>query len=165
MKTPFLFFTIAATAFAADAPAPKADDIAKTYSKTLTRLTEKPKSIGAEFSTACGRVPIDKTAGPHSRNYVHYFRDAVAQQPGEKFAPGSVLVKEKLRPALRGEDPKIDAVAGMIKRPSGTHPKSGDWEFFWFADGKLTTTGLESCAGCHSGAKRDYVFVDFPNRK
>ncbi len=146
---------------AADAPAPKVEDVAKNYAETLTRLTEKPKSIGAELAMSCRSQPIDRTAGPHARAYANYFRNALAQQAGEKFAEGSVIVKEKISAGgLDGLGKKPEAVAGMIKRAVGTNPKSGDWEFFWAEGGKITTTGMQGCAGCHSGAKKDYVFTD-----
>jgi hypothetical protein len=52
----------------------------------------------------------------------------------------------------------------MIKRAPGTRPASGDWEFFTAAKGKIATTGMESCAGCHSGGM-DFVFTKFAARK
>jgi hypothetical protein len=177
MKTPGMLLaaaiaaTVVVAAFAADAPPPpKAEDIAKDYAKLLTRVTEKPKMVGKDFSYSCSEDGIPEYRakfGPHLSRWVHYYRNDLAKGTGA-MPVGSVIVKEKkyrerfdpIEPFIPDEkDLKTHAVAGMIKRPTGAFPKSGDWEFFWFEGCKLKTTGLESCAGCHSGAARDYVFT------
>lgn len=163
MKRALILISTATIAIAAESPAPQPADIARDFAKILTRTTSTPKPIGAQFSALCTDATTDKTAGPHSRSFVNYFRSASAMRNDGKFPAGSVIVKEKI-----SADPKTGkpgepmAVAGMIKRPAGTLPKSGDWEFFWAEGGKLIPAGSQSCAGCHSGAKRDYVFTDAP---
>ena len=143
-------------------------------------MLPEPKSIGAEFAMLCG-IPdrareLSKKIGPHYGSYVQHFRNAVALIPEANaegklalnprpWPVGSILVKEKLHKEWgkqKDERMRLDGIAGMIKRAFGTRPESGDWEFFWMNDGKITTTGLQSCAGCHSGAARDYVFTKFP---
>jgi hypothetical protein len=175
MKTPSVLLAATVVALAADAPSPKAGDIAKNYAKLLTRVTETPKVMGRELMAPCAspfqRDKLKAKLGPHVPGWMNYYRNDLAQGTGVGALPvGSVIVKEKqVRdrdvPSKPGEQPlKTQAIAGMIKRPGGTFPKAGDWEFFWFEDGQLSATGLESCAGCHSGAKRDYVFTDLPNK-
>ena len=143
---------------------PTAEAVAKSYSKTLTRLTEKPKSISAELAGMCMEIPDAKKYGPHSRHFVQHYRNELAKTAEGNFPPGSVLVKEKLTSEGKGADPVPSGATGMIKQPAGNSPKTGDWQFFTVSDGKVETIRMESCAGCHSGAKRDYVFSDLPKR-
>ena len=165
MKTVMIIISIATlTAIGADAPIPTAEDVAKTYAKTLTRLTKKPKDIGPEFATMCDDSPGRKKYGPHVHASVHHYRNKLAQAPKDSFSPGSVLVKEKLVHVESDKATALELVTGMIKQPAGTSPKTGDWSFFTMRDGKVETAKMESCAGCHSGAKRDYVFTDVPKR-
>jgi hypothetical protein len=167
MKTLIVIVSVVSLATAADAPGPTAEHIAKTYANSLTRTTEKPKPIGREFALLCRSVAPNEPKqkyGPHLKYFVNYFRNELAREQGEKFPAGAVIVKEKLTSADSSAEPRVEAVAGMIKRPAGSLPKTGDWEFFWFADGQLSTQDAQSCAGCHSGAKKDYVFSDPPAR-
>ncbi len=113
----------------------------------------------------------EKRLGPHSMEYVNYYRSVSAVQPANGSWPvGSVVVKEKLGSGevripgvvFKSKRPTVPtAIAGMIKRPIGTSPKTGDWEFFWWENGKLSPNSMAHCAGCHSGAARDFVFTDF----
>lgn len=165
MKTAILITSIAALiAVGADAPNATPEAVARNYAKTLTRLTDQPKSISAELAGMCSDIPNDKKYGPHSRHFVHHFRNDLAKAPDGKFPPGSVLVKEKLMAAEKAAAPILVGATGMIKQPAGTSPKTGDWLFFEVRDGQVQPTKAESCAGCHSGAKRNYVFTDFPKR-
>ena len=165
MKSCITIVCIAAlTAVAADAPIATPEAVAENYAKTLTRLTDKPKSISAEFLAMCSDIPDDKKYGPHSRRFVHHFRNELAKTAKGNFPPGSVLVKEKLVAGGKGAEPVLSGATGMIKQAAGASPKTGDWLFFEVWDGKLQPTKVESCAGCHSGAKRDYVFSDLPKR-
>ena len=165
MKTGFIIISIAAlTAIGADAPIPSAEAVAKTYAKTLTRLTEKPKAVGPEFATMCDDRPAVAKYGPHVHADVHHYRNESAKAPKGNFLPGSVLVKEKIERDGSAVAPVVLLVTGMIKQPAGTSPKTGDWLFFVGRDGKVETATMEGCAGCHSGAKRDYVFTDVPKR-
>jgi hypothetical protein len=67
---------------------------------------------------------------------------------------GTILAKEKL--LARGGIPQ--AVAFMIKRPPGTLPDSGDWEFRYYP--QVRDANYSSCVACHkSGTLRDYVFT------
>lgn len=165
MKTAFIIISIAAlTASGADGPIPTAEAVSKTYAKTLTRVTDKPKSIGPEFAMMCDDSPARAKYGPHVHAYVHHYRSESAKAPRGNFAPGSVLVKEKLTYDENTARPAALLVTGMIKQPAGTSPKTGDWLFFVGRDGKVETAKMEGCAGCHSGAKRDYVFTAMPKR-
>jgi len=165
MKTAIIVSSIAViTAVGAEAPVPTPETIAKTYATTLTRLTDKPKAIGPEFATLCSDIPARNKYGPHAYHYVHHYRNESAQLSRGNFAPGSVLVKEKLEGSGKDDALVVSLVTGMIKQPAGTSPKTGDWQFFVSRDGKVETDKMESCAGCHSGAKRDYVFTDIPKR-
>jgi hypothetical protein len=170
MKTLVLIVSVVSLAPAADAPGPTAEQIVKTYAKTLTRMTKHLQPIGLEFALAgCRTVAPNEPKqkyGPHLKYFVNYFRNDLAREQGEKFPEGAVIVKEKLTTwdSKEQQQPLVEAVAGMIKRPAGSLPKTGDWEFFWFADGKVSTQDAQSCAGCHSGAKRDSVFSDPPAR-
>ena len=164
MKTLTLIAATAALATAANAPAPTVELVAKTYTKSLTRVTEQPKLVAREFAVLCrpvAQAEVDKKYGQHSYKHVHYYRNELAKSADGKFAEGAVVVKEKLG-RYGGKDAKVEAAAGMIKRAPGTSPKTGDWDFFWFEKGKVSTEGAQHCAGCHSGAKRDYVFSDTP---
>ena len=165
MKLSLILAAATLPAVAANAPIPTAELIAKSYAKALTRLTDKPKSISAELAGMCSTIPADAKFGPHSRHFVHHYRNELAMMAKGDFPPGSVLVKEKLSPKERAGGPLAVVYAtGMIKQPAGTSPKSGDWLFFEFTEGKLVDAKVEGCAGCHSGAKRDYVFSDIPKR-
>ena len=165
MKTTIIIASFAAlTAVGADAPTATPEAVAKTYSKTLTRLTDQPKSISAELAGMCSSIPNDKKYGPHSRRFVHHFRNELAKTEKGNFPPGSVLGKEKLIAGEKDAAPTLSGATGMIKQPAGTSPKTGDWLFFEMGGGMVQPTKAESCAGCHSGAKRDYVFTDLPKR-
>jgi hypothetical protein len=165
VKLPLLLAAVTLSAFAADAPIPTPETVVKTYTKKLTRLTDKPKSISAELAGMCTTIPADKKFGPHSRHFVHQYRNELAMAAKGNFPPGSVLVKEKLSPIEKdGGQLAVVYATGMIKQPAGTSPKSGDWLFFEIVEGKAETAKMEGCAGCHSGAKRDHVFTDVPKR-
>jgi hypothetical protein len=165
MKFPLILAAATLTAFAADAPAPTPESVAKNYSKTLKRLTGKPKSINADQATLCSSTPEDRKFGPHNRHFVHFYRNEAAMTAKGDFPPGSVLVKEKFMSGTKGgEDMLPYGATGMIKQPKGAAPKSGDWQFFEIVEGQVVTAKMEGCAGCHSGAKRDYVFSDVPKR-
>ena len=169
----FLLSLVTASALSADktnsVPADIAD-AARDYRKYAKMLAE-PKSIGAEFATLC-MVPPDvrkmqKQYGPHFGAYVQHYRNSVAAtfQGNGPWPVGSVIVKEKQMKNWdnpKGAELRFVGAAGMVKRPAGTKPESGDWEFFWVADRKAKTEGMHFCAGCHSGAARDYVFTKFP---
>ena len=180
-----------------------ADDLAKitaeavreNYRTFFARITNKPKSIGAEFAESCAGFPglerMAKETGPHFEHYVHYYLNGVAQlhrdaRSGGAYPAGSVIVKEKLwggygfgggedvgqsRDLRRARDfTRVTAVAGMIKRESGSSPTTGDWEFFYFLEPLAGSTDqirdrrkakeLKSCVGCHSNAA-DMVFGRF----
>ena len=134
-------------------------------------MLAEPKSVGAELAILCAVptavVEMQKQYGPHFGAHVQHYRNAVAQSArgNGPWPVGSVIVKEKQmqtweKPGKR--ELRFAGAAGMIKRAPGTKPSSGDWEFFWVADGAVKTQGMESCVGCHSGAARDYVFTKFP---
>lgn len=150
-------------------PIPTPEQVAKDYPKELKRITEKPKSVGRDFWVLCATQAIEEAKrfnrekfGVHGGFSVHYYRNALAMAPQGDFPAGSVLVKEKLSTHPEGGVVTVAAVAGMIKQPAGTSPQSGDWLFFMQFEGKVHTAKMESCAGCHSGAKRDFVFTDAP---
>ena len=165
MKTAIIIASTAVfTAVGADAPVATPEAIAKDYAKTLTRLTDKPKSISAELAGMCRDIPDDKKYGPHSRHFVQHYRNDLAKAEKGNFPPGSVLVKEKLMAGENGAQPVLSGATGMIKQPAGTSPKTGDWLFFEVWDGQVQPTNAASCVGCHSGAKRDYVFTGLPKR-
>lgn len=165
MKFPLFLALASLTVIAAETPAPTPESVAKEYSKTLKRLTDQPKSISAEMASLCLSIPDDRKFGPHSRQYVHHYRNEAAMTAKGDFPPGSVLVKEKFMSGQKaGEDMQLYGATGMIKQAKGASPKTGDWLFFEFERGRLIAGKTEGCAGCHSGAKRDYVFTDAPNR-
>jgi hypothetical protein len=165
MKTALILLSIAAvTVVGAEAPIPTAAYVAMTYTKALTRVTDKPKTVGLEFATMCDFRPADRKYGPHAHAAVHHYRNDSAKAPNDKFAPGSVLVKEKLIGREGTKELSLELVTGMIKQPAGTSPTTGDWQFFVVRAGKVETAKMEGCAGCHTGAKRDYVFTDLPKR-
>lgn len=129
MKPLILIVSVVSLATAADAPGPTAEQIAKSYAKSLTRTTETPKAIGREFALLCAPAAPDvpkKTYGPHLNYSVHYFRNKLAGEQGEKFPAGAVIVKEKLAFGDTSGQPRVEAVAGMIKRHAGSLPKTGD---------------------------------------
>ena len=184
--SPVLFLSLLAvySGVAADSPESKAvpadvADAVRQYPKFAKMLPE-PKSVGAQFANLCGRSTeaqeLSEKIGPHFGAHVQYYRNPVALVPdaategklARNVGPwpvGSIFVKEKFRKEWTKENRahmRLTGIAGMIKRTTGTKPESGDWEFFWVSGGKITTTGLQSCAGCHSGAARDYVFTSFP---
>ena len=166
MKAPLIPFLLVATVLpAAESQTPSASDSALKY-RDLIRATKTPKSLSAQFATLCGfSAAMDaevKRSGPHAIQYVNYYRSESAVQPATGAWPvGSVLVKEKLGFDFKGGAAQPTAIAGMIKRAAGTAPKTGDWEFFWSENGKLSQKSMAHCAGCHSGAARDFVFTDF----
>lgn len=163
MKPLLLIAAFAAlSAIAADTPVATPESVAKSYATTLTRITDKPKAVGPEFAAMCDDSTARAKYGPHVHHFVHHYRNQSAMHPAANFAPGSVLVKEKLEAAPNAGKPSVRLVTGMIKQPAGTSPKTGDWQFFVSRDGKVETAKMESCAGCHSGAKRDYVFTAIP---
>jgi hypothetical protein len=176
MCRPLLFsLCFVGCALGVDAPDPQpvAADIsaaAREY-PTYRKMLAEPKSIGTQFVFFCApplqAEALRKKNGPHYGAYVQHYRNPIAFESHGfgNWPAGSILVKEKRLPdwgkPANAELP-IAGVAGMIKRAAGTKPESGDWEFFWMEKGKITTAGMESCAGCHSGAARDYVFTTFP---
>jgi len=176
MRRLFLLSLIAVgTALAVDEPEekPAPADIAKAAKefREYKKMVAEPKSIGAEFSSLCmpppGAHELQKKFGIHYGAYVQHYRNAItlASRGHGPWPEGSVLVKEKLvKEGRKGtaDEMRRAGSAGMIKRAPGTKPETGDWEFFWVQDEKVKTSGMQSCAGCHSGAARDYVFTSFP---
>jgi hypothetical protein len=75
------------------------------------------------------------------------------------FAPGSMIVREKL---LKAEDAKPELVTVMVKREKGFSAKTGDWEYLVVEGGldkikQREKTG--SCSKCHASAENtDFVF-------
>lgn len=104
----------------------------------------------------------EKTAQTFARVYVNSIGQTEAEKENPRFAPGSIIVREKL---LFGNDTEPQLVAVMIKRKKGFSPRTGDWEFF-VLDGKdLKMQKRETkgdCAKCHTQAqKTDWVFRDY----
>ena len=170
-----------AAALAADGPEKITPEKVREDYKTFTRVTKEPKSIGAELFEGCLEIPgmeqMRKETGPHAMHYLHYYLNEHAQRHrvgrvGGVYPPGSVIVKEKLFEGTgkRGAEPVVTAVAGMMKRESGSNPKTGDWEFFYLNPRSVDAKGkpiefqqrkeLKSCVGCHSNAP-DLVFGRF----
>jgi cytochrome P460 len=78
---------------------------------------------------------------------------------GAKFPTGSIIVRERL---LEPSDLTPQALAVMIKRAPGFHPKGGDWEFL-LVNGAVSEVVERqkkgSCLECHaSQRKQDFVF-------
>jgi hypothetical protein len=75
------------------------------------------------------------------------------------FAPGTVIVKEKLRGKL---DKHPSGLGVMIKRAPGYDEKSGDWQFLYVdAEDELTSARekLTGCIDCHSNrTETDFTF-------
>lgn len=175
MKAPLIVFvSVSSVLLAAESQAPAPADVAVKY-KELIRATKEPKQLGGEATFGCRSYPEiaaeRKRLGPHAGERVYYYRSKSAVQPTKGPWPvGSVIVKEKLGageitiPGVldKAQLPAVPtAISGMIKRPAGTSPKTGNWEYFWWENGKLSTNSTAHCAGCHSGAARDSVFTDF----
>jgi len=104
----------------------------------------------------------EKTAQTFTRIFVNSIAQAEAEKENPQFAPGSVIVREKL---LFGNDTEPQLVAVMIKREKGFSPKTGDWEFF-ILDGKdLKMQKRETkgdCAKCHIQVQNtDWVFRSY----
>jgi len=86
-------------------------------------------------------------------------REFVFSKTPSRFAPGSVIVREKLR-APASTTPEVLVV--MIKRERNFNPKANDWEFLTISGDMKTIKKREKegkCQRCHaSEAKNDYVF-------
>lgn len=145
---------------------------------SLRKMTDNPVYVPRSFALRC-RLPTSdeveresKASGPHAFTAIQiYMNDLAAshfKHPAGPYPVGSVIVKEKLSvgrasgASLRKDTP-YDGIGGMIKRPSGYNPETGDWEFFYFEPPNSLQSGpLPSCAQCHIHAQSsDYVFGVF----
>jgi len=77
----------------------------------------------------------------------------------ERFATGSIIVREKLRDSTSAQP---EVLVAMVKRESGFNPKANDWEFLTISGDMQTIVKREKegkCLQCHaSEAKNDFVF-------
>lgn len=101
----------------------------------------------------------EKTAQTYARVYVNDIGQAEAEKENPQFAPGSIIVREKLK---FGTDAAPELVIAMVKREKGFSRKSGDWEFFVLDGASLKMQKRETkgdCAKCHIQAQNtDWVF-------
>jgi hypothetical protein len=134
--------------------------------------------VPPERATACEAPapPGRRSRNPHQGAFVSVYvnqkgRDTylasdaqasgnrIAQTQSKTFAPGTVIVKEK----LRGKDDQHPSGLGvMIKRAPGYDAKSGDWQFLYVdAEDELTSARekLTGCIDCHSNqTETDFTF-------
>jgi len=86
---------------------------------------------------------------PHSDGYLRVYMNELASGPmrnGTKFAPGSILVKEK----MVGPGTGLIARAVMRKHEKGWNPNTGDWEFYVLdKDMELENAKNSACISCH----------------
>lgn len=173
MKRHFIILLLIASLLQAGEPLVITKDSAATFYREFKRLTKEPHYVSPRFWLSCVGLSKDDLAkeraitGPHTAVAVHIFAnasaaDSIAANVAE-FPVGAVIVKEKLR---SGNGPDnlgqlvVGGIGGMVKRAKGYDPANGDWEFFYYTPGGEFTTGkLANCVDCHTGAKRDHIFI------
>lgn len=136
--------------------------------ETSIKLGDPPRSAafistgGGDTSRKEPKNLHEKTAQTFARVFVNSIGQSEAEKENPQFAPGSIIVREKLQ---FGTDADPELVAVMVKREKGFSPKSGDWEFFVFGGKDLKLQKRETkgdCAKCHIQAqKTDWVFRSY----
>jgi hypothetical protein len=129
--------------------------------ETSIKLGDSPRPV-AFISTGGGgdssrKEPEnlhEKTAQTFARVFVNSIGQSEAEKENPQFAPGSIIVREKLQ---FGTDADPELVTVMVKREKGFSSKSGDWEFFVFGGKDLKLQKRETkgdCARCHIQAQK-----------
>jgi hypothetical protein len=72
-----------------------------------------------------------------------------------KIEPGAVLVMELFLHATTTAGPTFM----MEKRPAGFDPARGNWRYVVVDGANVADGALDLCAGCHSEAPHDHVFL------
>ena len=107
--------------------------------------------------------PAPETAIAHTNSFGFAYandiaRVSVALRTQTTFAPGSIIVREKLWSSTA--NPEVLVV--MVKREMGFNPKASDWEFLTVSGDLKRIEQREKegkCQRCHaSEAKHDFVF-------
>jgi hypothetical protein len=136
--------------------------------ETSIKLGDAPRSVafissgGGDSSSKEPKNLHERTAQTFARVFVNSVGQSEAEKENPQFAPGSIIVREKLQ---FGTDATAQLVTVMIKREKGFSSKSGDWEFFVLGGKDLKLQKRETkgdCAKCHIQAqKTDWVFRSY----
>lgn len=112
----------------------------------------------ASLRRALPRAPSQHFAGAHDGEVLA--NEAAAAYPSlgpsRALGPGAMLVEVH---RARGRDDVV-AYLVMTKRPPGSDPATGDWEFAVVSPaGEIEARGaLPTCARCHADAPHDRTF-------
>jgi hypothetical protein len=107
--------------------------------------------------------------GPHQDKYLSVYFNPTAKSVarylrGEKFPPGSIIIKEK----RTHDSTVVGGIGVMKKRDAGFDPQIGDWEFMYLdSNNKLSTGNVEAanCKSCHMRTpSTDYVFGNYGSK-
>jgi len=162
---PKMSFALLLLASATMAPALAADqgdglsaqELLRAY-RSYARLMPEPREVSFQLAMLCS-IPSEQVYaqdreryGVHSLARVYLYANPAARaaldQPNRKFAPGAIIVEEKL-----GEHEKVIGVSAMQKMAPGYDPEGGDWKYLYSADGQLSEGRLDNCRSCHLRAK------------
>lgn len=165
-----------------EAPSEGAQNAVKDFRTRLVKINTKPVSVSTEIFALCRGLTNEELAGmrqsgtgPHFLTSINVYANELAKpefdkQKPEKFAVGSVIIKEKAETHSYGFNfPGVSGkkgIGGMIKREPGYDSDNGDWEYFYQDEaGRLVSGKMKNCITCHSGTKQsDYVFGSWKNR-
>ncbi len=139
-----------------------------------TRANQKPVQMEPAIAAMCApAAPVRKNPGvkpnpsPHRDKFINVYVNRLAQhammlERSPNFPQGSIVVKEKLTTATSAT-PELLTV--MVKRQSGYHPASNDWEFLVVSGDTKTVIErgkLEHCTACHASQRgNDFIFRNY----
>jgi hypothetical protein len=144
-----------------DSSLPEISAIAESYG-TFQSMTPRPVPVSYQASTLCVTSAYEQKAresgiAAHSAFISIRMNDSAAHafRQNKPYPIGSVVLKQK----------QPFGIGGMVKRPPGYNPDHGDWEYFYFENPRMITTGkLPTCVNCHAAAvQSDYVFGNWAN--
>ena len=157
-------------------PSPRPNELSleramQTYTG-WTKRTPEPQAISASIFSLC-RLPslaeqrfVESQHGKDMLLLLDWLNEPAARSfgAGDKpvFAPGSAIVKQKLRQGASGP-PQVAALGLMIKRAPGFDPAHGDWEYGYWEEASGLSRGPEAqnaCGNCHASSRTDHVFLD-----
>ncbi|MDQ2987019.1 MAG: cytochrome P460 family protein [Armatimonadota bacterium] len=145
-----------------------------------TQVNQEPVYMEPFVAFLCVPTPPEYSKpNPHMTKYFTVYvndvgKAAMLSKGQPKFPVGSIIVKEKVAPAMSLSDANFDAkktvpksfekpelLTVMIKRDKGFNPKCGDWEFRTAkSDGKYNVGETTNhCVSCHeSRPTNDFTY-------
>ena len=177
----FTLGTVVAVAITQPSGVDPREDAIKNY-RQWTLVTSEAVYMEPRISMLCMPAPPIHKSNPHDPTYFKVYvngvgKAAMSSKDGQKFPVGSIIVKEKFKPAMTlqeqwnsnkpnaGKPQSFDSpnlLTVMVKRSKGFDSQNGDWEYYTAAGNGKPYPGdlsVKHCQSCHrSEEAKDYTF-------